>query len=147
MPNKITIKNAPIEDAVLVNSTIVEFDKSYQKEYFEDRYKDKDNLTIVAYINDKPIGYVVWYDRDDDGSFYCWMAGVDPKYRRLGVLKKLMGYGFDWAKNKCYKTIKIKTRNNRREMLAYLVRYGFWFTNVVQYPDIGDNRIEFEKST
>jgi ribosomal protein S18 acetylase RimI-like enzyme len=147
MPNEITIKNAPIEDVVEVNSTIVEFDAPYDKKYFEDRIADKDKLITVAYINDKPIGYVVWYDRDGDDSFYCWMAGVNPEYRRLGALKKLMDFSFDWAKNKGYKKIKIKTRNNRREMLAYLVRYGFWFSNVIQYPDIRDYRIELEKST
>ncbi len=147
MPNEITIKHAPIEDVLLVNATIVEFKDSMDKKYFEDKYKGKDNLITVAYINDNPVGYIVWYDRDEDSSLYCWMAGVNPEYRRLGALKKLMDFGFDWAKNKGYNTIKIKTRNNRREMLAYLVRYGFRFTNVIQYPDINDNRIELEKLT
>ena len=100
MPEKIIIKNAPIEDVVFVNSTITEFDKPYKKEYFKERYEGKDNLIIVAYISNKPVGYVVWYNRDNDNSFYCWMAGVNPEYRRLGILKKLMDYGFNWAKNK-----------------------------------------------
>ena len=147
MTNEITIKKATIEDAVLVNSTVIEFGRPYKKEYFEERIKGKDKLISVAYIDDKPTGYVIWYNRDNDNSFYCWMAGVNPEYRCIGVLKKLIDFGFDWAKNKGYEKIKIKTRNNRRKMLAYLVKYGFWFTKVVEYPYINDNRIELEKTT
>jgi len=33
---KITVKEVPIEEAVKVNSTIVEFDEPYSKEYFEE---------------------------------------------------------------------------------------------------------------
>lgn len=146
MQKEIIIKQAPIEDVVLVNSTIVEFDMPFGKEYFEERYEAKENLITVAYITNKPVGYIVWYQRDNDKSFYCWMAGVNSDYRRLGILKKLMDYGFEWAKEKGYRKIKIKTRNNRREMLAYLVSYGFLFTNIVQYPKIGDNRVELEKA-
>lgn len=56
-----------------------------------------------------------------------------------------MTYEYKWAKEKHYDKIKIKTRNNRREMLGYLVKYGFFFTEVVQHPNIDDNRILLEK--
>jgi len=143
--NNITIKEVPIEEAVKVNATIIEFDAPYQKDYFEDRYKDKDKLIIVAYVDDQPAGYIVGYDKFEDGSFYCWMTGVNPKFRKLGLLKTLMDYEDKWAKEKGYNKIKIKTRNNRREMLAYLVKYGFFFTEVVQNKNIDDNRILLEK--
>ena len=145
MSKIITIKEVPIEEAVKVNATIVEFDSAYQKDYFEDRYKDRDKLIIVAYVDDQPAGYIVGYDKFEDGSFYCWMAGVNPKFRKLGLLKSLMDYEDKWAKEKGYNKIKIKTRNNRREMLSYLVKYGFFFTEVVQHSNIDDNRILLEK--
>lgn len=145
MSNKIIIKEVPIEEAVKVNESITEFDAPYQKDYFEERYKDKEKLIIVAYVDDQPAGYIVGYDKFRDGSFYCWMAGVNPKFRKMGVLKVLMDYEDKWAKEKGYNKIKIKTRNNRREMLAYLVKYGFFFTEVVQHPNIDDNRILLEK--
>lgn len=145
MPEKIIIKEVLIEEAIKVNSTIIEFNPPYQKDYFENRYKDKDKLIIVAYINKQPAGYIVGYDRFKDRSFYCWLLGVNPKYRKKGVLKILMNYQNKWAKEKGYNKIKIKTRNNRKKMLAYLVKYGFLFTEVVQYPNIEDNRILLEK--
>ncbi len=145
MSKNITIKEVPIEEAVKVNATIVEFDAPYQKDYFEDRYKDKDKLIIVAYVDNLPAGYIVGYDKFGDGSFYCWMAGVNPKFRKLGLLKAMMDYEDKWAKEKGYNKIRIKTRNNRREMLAYLVKYAFFFTEVVKHPNIEDNRILLEK--
>jgi len=51
------------------------------------------------------------------------MAGVNPNFRKKGILKKLMNYQDNWAKEKGYKKIKIKTRNARREMLSYLIKY------------------------
>ena len=144
MTNKIIIKETIIEEAIKVNETIVEFE-SYSKSYFEDRYKNRDKLIIVAYLDDQPAGYIVGYDRYKDGSFYCWMAGVDPEFRRKGILKFLMDYLDKWAKDKGYSKIRIKTRNNRRNMLAYLIKYGFYAIEVKQHSSIEENRILFEK--
>ena len=140
---EIVVKEAPIEEAVQINKCVTEFDP-YPKEYFETRYKDKDTLIIAAYIDDKPAGYLVGYNVSDN-EFYCWMVGVSPVFRRKGVLKALMDYQEKWAKKREYKKITIKTRNNLREMLAYLVAYGFYFTEVIQRPAVEDNRILLEK--
>lgn len=146
MTDNIIVKEVWIEEVVKVNATIVEFDAAYSKEYFEDRYKDTEKLVILAYIDNNPAGYIISYDRFHDGSFYCWMAGVNPDFRKKGILKELMNYQNNWAKEKGYKKIKIKTRNARREMLSYLIKYWFFLTEVIQKEDINDNRILLEKS-
>ena len=145
MNEEIVVKEVLIEDAVAVNATITEFNEPYAKEYFEERYGDKEKLIIVAYVSGTAAGYVVSYDRDEDGSFYCWMAGVNPEFRGRGVLKALMDYQEKWAKSKGYGKIKVKTRNNRREMLGYLVKYGFYFTGAEEHSNIEENRIFLEK--
>lgn len=145
MEKTIVIKEDSIEIVVKVNATIVEFDEPYDKAYFEGRYQNMEKLILVAYVDNQPAGYMVSYKKDEDGSLYCWMAGVDPHYRRLGLLHKMMNYLSDWAKSKGYNRITIKTRNNRREMLAYLVKTGFNFTEVQPQPFIEDNRILLEK--
>jgi len=142
---KIIVKEVPIEEAVKVNATIAEFGEKYPKEYFENRYRNKKKLIIVAYIGKQPAGYVVGYDKYGNGSFYCWMAGVNPKFRRMGVLKVLINYQNRWAKKNGYRKIRVKTRNNRREMLAYLIRYGYYFTEVDRRENIEENRILLEK--
>ena len=145
MKNNIVVREVPIDEAVKVNRNVVEFDgKDTKAEDFERRYQDKDKLIIVAYYENVPIGYIIGYDRDNDGSFYCWMAGVDNNYRRLGALTSLMKYQMDWAKKKGYNKLKIRTRNNRREMLSFLVKNGFNFVSVENKEDITENRINLE---
>ncbi len=145
MVEEVEIKETSIDEVVEVNKTIVEFDP-YSRRYFEDRYRGKVTLITVAYVDGQPAGYLVGYDRFDDGSFYCWMVGVNPVFRRRGVLKALMNYQETWVRKRGYTKIRIKTRNSLREMLAYLVKYGFYLVEVIQYPSIEDNRILLEKN-
>jgi ribosomal protein S18 acetylase RimI-like enzyme len=102
-------------------------------------------LQIVAYVDDVPSGFLVGYDHWGDKTFYVWMAGVIPKYRHQGVLKELMNYQTDWSRFRGYHKLRIKTRNNRREMLGYLIKNDFNFVEVEPQPDVMDNRILLEK--
>ncbi len=143
----IEILEVNIDEVLRVHKNIPEFyDVIPEKEYFENRYKDSEKLIVVAYYDGIPVGYIIGYDKfQDNESFYCWMAGVDISYRRLGILTELMNYQINWARNKGYHILKIKTRNNRREMLSFLVRNGFYFTDIEQKEDIKDNRINLQK--
>lgn len=146
--NDIIVREVGIEEVMKVHKNVLEFDASNsKKEYFEDRYKNVEKLIIVAYYKDLPIGYIVSYDRFNDGkSFYCWMAGVDNNYRRMGSLKCLMDYQDNWAKEKGYNCIKIKTRNSRREMLSFLIKNKFNLISVEEKESVMDNRINLEKN-
>lgn len=146
MSAEIVIKEDVIEKAVLVNAKIIEFDAPYDKNYFAKRYQGKKHLILAAYYGKELAGYLVAYDRDNDGSFYCWMAGVDPEFRRKGILTSLMNYLVDWTKTQGYQKIKITTRNRRRAMLSYLVKQGFYFTGVEEREKIEDFRIFLEKT-
>lgn len=143
----IEIREVNIEEVLKVHRNIPEFYELIpKKDYFEDRYKDREKLITVAYYNSIPTGFIISYDKfQDNESFYCWMVGVDVNYRRLGILTQLMDYQINWAKNKGYHILKIKTRNNRREMLSFLIRNGFYFTNVETKENIENNRISLQK--
>ena len=92
MTIKISVQEAPIEEAVKVSARIREFDAKYPREYFEKRYEGKDKLIIIGYADGKPAGYIIGYDRYEDGSFYAWMAGVELKYRRMGIMNAMMKF-------------------------------------------------------
>ncbi len=144
----IEIKEANIEEVLKVHRNVLEFDVlNPKKEYFENRYKDREKLIIVAYYNGIPAGYIIGYDEfQDNESFYCWMAGVDINYRRLGILTQLMHYQINWAREKGYHFLKIKTRNSRREMLSFLIKNNFYFTDIEKEENINDNRIILQKN-
>ncbi len=148
MENDIIIKETTLEEALNVHKNVLEFDDTNaSKEVFENRYQDAEKLIIVAYYQRNPIGYMIGYDRfkDNKENFYCWVAGVDFRYRRMGTLKKLMQYQENWAREKGYKNLRIKTRNNRREMLSFLVKSEFYFMSVEEQEKIENNRINLVK--
>lgn len=70
--SEIKVLETNIEEALKVNKNIIEFtDVDFSREYFEERYENKEHMIIVAYLNDIPIGYIVGYDKFNDGeSFY-----------------------------------------------------------------------------
>ncbi len=143
--NKVFVKEDSIAVAVTLHATIPEFDKPVDAAFFEERYKGKQHIIFVAYLDQKPIGYMISYDRFSDGSIYCWMAGVKPEFRKLGVLTKLMEKLESWCKENSIHTIHIKTRNCRREMLGYLIKTGYLLTAVLTKLNIADNRILLKK--
>lgn len=60
----IEIKEVDIEEAMNVHNKILEFNElEPKKEYFENRYKNRNKLIIVAYYNDVPAGYIIGYDK------------------------------------------------------------------------------------
>jgi len=140
------VKEVTIKDVMGIHKKIPEFRETpADKLLGAERYEGKQTLFLAAYIGKHPAGYMVAYDKFCDKSFYCWMTGVVPEYREHGVLSAMMTYLFRWAYSKGFSKIKIKTRNERREMLAYLVKRGFFFTSVEQRDDIRDNRICLER--
>jgi len=129
----ITIKESTLDEAIRINKQIPELEEPhFTKAYCEQKCGSKEKLVLIAYLNKEPAGYLIGFDHHEDGSFYCWMVGVLLKFRRKGVLTSLMQYQDKWAKKKGYTGIRLKTRNKRREMLAYLVKYGFSFARVIK---------------
>lgn len=145
--NNIIVKEVSIEEALKVHKNVIEFDDpNAPKDYFENKYKNLEKLIIVAYLDNIPIGYIIGYDKfqDNKQSFFCWMAGCDHRYRRKGALTALMKYQMNWAKERGYHNLRITTRNNRREMLSFLVKNGWYFTSVDPWENIEDNRINLQ---
>lgn len=146
MKKNILIREGNLDDVLFVHKNIIEFDDKYpSKSFFEDRYKDICHIIIVAYYDDFPVGYVIAYEHDKE-NLYCWLAGVDFNYRRLGVLNLMMNYLINWCRSKKYKKITIKTRNRYRNMLLYLVKNNWNFLSVEEKDDISNYRINLEYS-
>lgn len=144
--NKINIQECDFQTITTIHNLIPEFGGDAKPEDFIDRCVNKHTIVLSAAINGHQAGYVIAYNRYDDGSIYCWMAGVVPAYRSHGVHSALMNALSDLAKKNGYNAITIKTRNNRREMLSWLVKNQFQFMHVDTQPDTTDNRIHLRKT-
>ncbi len=142
----IEIRQTSLEKAVAIWKQIPEFDESGTAEaQAAEKLPGKTTLFLDAIVEGKPAGFLIGYDKPD-GSFYLWMIGVLPPFRRKGILKQLFSYAQEWAGERGFSKLSITTRNNRREMLSFLVKQGFNFTSVDAREKIGDNRIHAEKT-
>lgn len=146
---KIEIKISNIEEVQGVHQYVLEMDDLHPpKTFFEERIEGLESLITVAYLEGSPIGYMISYDKStkQEKIIYCWLAGVDYRKRRMGVLTSLMQYHQNWAKEKGYTKIQIKTRNDKRAMLHYLVKNGWNFTKVEEENPIEISSIYLEKN-
>ena len=113
--------------------------------HFEKRCAGQEAFAVAAYDGEHPAGYLIAYDRYNDGSLYCWMAGVLPAYRRAGALSALMTALEDYARARGHNAIRIKTRNDKTAMLRWLVANGYMFTGIDTRAPLSDSRLHLRK--
>jgi len=92
------------------------------REYFK-----QGGILLGAFVNKQLAGYLFCYEREPGkNNLHCWMAGVAEKYRRQGLLKKLISKIKKILKEKGYKTFTINTWPEKfPAMYAYLTKYGY----------------------
>jgi GNAT superfamily N-acetyltransferase len=134
------------EQAFAIHRQIPEFDiQSTAQEQLHERIRSaKQPLILVANIDDQPAGYLMGYERN--GSFYVWLAGVLPAYRRHGVLAQLMTRTEQWARTANYTSLTIKTRNRFKSMLLFLLSRDFKIVDVDKRESPDSHRLLLEKT-
>ena len=125
MMDNFHIHEDKIDDAFMVSTNIPEFDDPYEILEFSKRLNSTVHLILTAYDDHNPIAFKIGYHRHSDGSFYSWMGGVIPNYRRKGIANILADYQETWAKKKGYSSIKLQTREKHNAMLALAINRGF----------------------
>jgi predicted GNAT superfamily acetyltransferase len=118
-----------LDDAFKVSTNIPEFDDPYEISEYSKRLKGTVHLILTAYDDHIPIAFKIGYHRHSDGSFYSWMGGVLPNYRRKGIANNLAHHQETWAKKKGYNSIKLQTRSKHNAMQALAINRGFQITN------------------
>jgi GNAT superfamily N-acetyltransferase len=102
-----------------------------------------DFQAFTATMDSQVVGYTCGYAQE--GAFYCWLAGVVPAARSHGVLSALLEALQAYARQQGYAQFTIQTRNNRREMLQFLVKRGYLVVDFLAKENINKNRILFMK--
>ncbi len=143
----IVVAQAELDAVLPLVSALEEFQESqpHVKESYLETMQGKRNVVLLASHEGNPAGFLIAYDRFGDDSLYCWRTGVLPAFRRQGVLRTMMGALEQWARKEGFRSLKLVTRNSRREMLAFLVRDGFRFTEIIPKETVEDFRIRAEK--
>ena len=92
------IHEGKLDDAVMVSANVPEFDDPYEIPEYSKRLSSTTHLILTAYDDHNPIAFKIGYQRHPDGSFYSWMGGVLPNYRRKGIANNLADHQDIWAK-------------------------------------------------
>lgn len=142
----VTIRRGTVAECVAISQQIPEFaDGIYDEKTYESRLFNIKSLILVALDGSTPVGFKVGYQRDNDGSFYSWMGGIIPDYRKLHIAQKLADEQETWALAEGFNAIVFKTRNSLKGMLIFAIKNGFCIEAVEQKDAIEDYRIILRK--
>lgn len=143
----VTIRHGTVAECVAVSQQIPEFSAGiYDQKACETRLFNTKSLILVALAGDKPVGFKMGYNRDNDGSFYTWLGGVLPDYRQLHIAQQMADIQEAWAKEEGFNAIVLKTRNRFKAMLLFALKNGFWIESLEQKEAIEDYRITLRKN-
>lgn len=141
----IQICYADIETAAEVSAQIPELVNPHPAQEYHRRMHGKTSLILVAYVEGTAAGFKVGYDKFGDGSFYSWMGGVLPAYRKNHIAKILAEQQERWARANGFNRIIFKTRNRHKAMLIFALSHGFSIIGVDQKQNLDEHRILLEK--
>ncbi|GAA5187081.1 GNAT family N-acetyltransferase [Ferrimonas gelatinilytica] len=141
-----TLRDAPLEEIAALTAQIPEFDLPYQLPDYQQRLADTPYRARVMEVAGEAAGFMVGYARDDS-EFYCWMAGVLPDFRRLGLSQLLLTDHMEAAAEAGYQRLTVKSRNRYPAMLRLLIQNGFHLVALEKRgDDPQDHRLHLEKT-
>lgn len=135
------IREGSIEEVVELSRRLPEFHEPYGVEEYVKRLSQTNHLILVAEEDNKAAAFKIGYERERDGSFYSWVGGVLPTFRRKGFALQLAEAQEAWALEQGYHQIKFKTRNRHKAMLHFALGRDFYITGLELYPDPMETRI------
>ena len=113
-------------------------------DFFIDRITSKTDVIIVlTYFENSPVGFKIGY-RYNETTFYSWVGGVLPDFRRKGIAQKLAKKQEELVKVKGYKKLRTKSMNRFKPMLILNIKNGFDIVQVYTNTS-GQQKIIFEK--
>ena len=139
----ISIKRGSIAEVVALSKGIPEFTNPYSAQEYQKRLANIEHLILIAWQNDQPIGFKVGYNKET--TFYSWMGGVLPPFRRKGVAQKLAKVQENWARKRQYQNIMLKTRNQHQTMLIFALKNGFKIVGFEPKDSLEAHRIILKK--
>ena len=113
------------------------------KRRFMGRYN---SLTLIARMDNKPVGFWIGFDTAKPSMFYHWLGAVLPDIRRHGVGRQLQEAQQAWAKDHGYEYIRCECMNHQREFIHFAVAMGYDIVGIRWDSTHADNLIVFEKN-
>jgi predicted GNAT superfamily acetyltransferase len=136
-----TIRQASPAELLWVHERIPEFPGKASLDFYTDRLKHRLHLGLVAEKDGELLGFKVGYQSDTPDTFYSWMGGVRPEFRKHGIAYSLAEYQENWAREKGFSSIFFKTRNRFPAMITFGLSRGFKIMEVIPKGGVEDYRV------
>ena len=115
-----------------------------QLDFFKQRFQEKENIcSIIVFDSKNPIGFKIGY-KYNDITFYSWVGGVLPEYRKRGIAKKLVTLQEQWAKENSFLKLRTKSMNRFKPMMILNLKNGLDIVSVYT-NSTNQTKIVFEK--
>ena len=135
------IREASPAELRWVHERIPEFPGKVSLDFYTERLKHRLHLALVAEKDGELLGFKVGYQSDTPDTFYSWMGGVRPEFRKYGIANSLAEYQEKWAKEKGFRAIFFKTRNRFPAMITFGLSRGFKIMDVIPKGGVEDYRV------
>ncbi|MFI8416196.1 N-acetyltransferase family protein [Serratia sp. NPDC078593] len=141
----VTIRHATLAEIQRLYQHIPEFAGRYSLSDMQRRLGEAPACSLIAEFNGQPIGFKLGYQTQPD-SFYSWLGGVLPDFRRHGVALALLVEQERWVQQRGYRRLSVKTRNQFRSMLMLLIGNGYQIVGLEKSGEVADYRLLLEKN-
>lgn len=116
-------------------------DESFFKRRFQGRYSV--NL-MVAIVEKQHSGFIVGFELMPS-TYFTWLVGVLPEFRRAGIGTQLCQAQCAWARDHQYAILRFECLNQHRPMLQLAIRENFDIIGIRWDTATGNNVVIFEK--
>jgi GNAT superfamily N-acetyltransferase len=135
------IRRASPAELLWVHERIPEFPGKSSLDFYTERLNHRLHLALIAEKDGELLGFKVGYQDDAPDTFYSWMGGVRPEFRKHGIAHALAEYQENWAREKGFKAIFFKTRNRFPAMITFGLSRGFKIVQVIRKGGVEDYRV------
>lgn len=140
----LTIRPAQLEEILHLYRQIPEFGSCHSLAELQQRIAGRPASLLIAEIGGQPAGFKLGY-QDTPDTFYSWLGGVLPTFRRHGVAQALLQEQENWVRAQRYRKLSVKTRNQFRAMLMMLIANGYQIIALEKKGEVADYRLMLEK--
>jgi GNAT superfamily N-acetyltransferase len=101
-------------------------------------------LSLIAEVEGRPVGFCTGFELKPN-TWYNWLFGVLPDYRRAGIAAQLLEAEHAWAAERGYEYVRMECNNQHRPVLHLGIKLGFDVVGIRYDSDRHNNLVIFEK--
>lgn len=113
--------------------------------FFTRRFEARHNVSmLVAMLDERHVGFIVGFELMPT-TYFSWLCGVLPEFRRLAVATQLIQAQHAWAQQHGYSVLRFECQNQHRPMLQLAITEGYDLVGIRWDTATANNVAIFEK--